>query len=246
LGFPVGSEAFKKNVINCSSLQFKWRAGGESHVSAEFDLRVSGLTIAGVMFDVVNTVQNVDKYKWFNSASNISVSHPVLEYWRSQNTRPTCYPTGEPAIEAYAMALTAGQDFDLQKAIDKRAEFRADFAAYIIRLFGASKQDTSQYSALMEEARSGSWLRYEAKASQVCWNRSLFITLKGYMGLGPSPLQLGDIVCILFGGIVPFILRPKNGYYQLVGDAYVHGIMEGEAIQKWEAGEFEKRVFEIH
>jgi hypothetical protein len=49
-------------------------------------------------------------------------------------------------------------------------------------------------------------------------------------------MQPGDLVCILFGGITPFILRAKDDYYALVGDAYVYGLMEGEAIREWQSG----------
>lgn len=40
----------------------------------------------------------------------------------------------------------------------------------------------------------------------------------------------GDQVCILFGGNTPFVLRPCNEYYQLVGECYIHGMMDGEAM----------------
>jgi hypothetical protein len=40
------------------------------------------------------------------------------------------------------------------------------------------------------------------------------------------------------GGSVPYILRPIDDYYQLIGDAYVHGVMDGEA---W----LESRIQEI-
>lgn len=45
---------------------------------------------------------------------------------------------------------------------------------------------------------------------------------------------------ILAGGDVPFLLRAREGGeqrpydVQLVGEAYVHGVMYGEAIESWE------------
>ena len=61
--------------------------------------------------------------------------------------------------------------------------------------------------------------------------RTVFITEKGYMGLGPFNIEQGDLVYVLAGGQVPFILRPSllaEGFC-LVGESYVHGIMDGEA-----------------
>jgi hypothetical protein len=48
---------------------------------------------------------------------------------------------------------------------------------------------------------------------------------------GPEGLCVGDIVCVLLGGDVPFISRPKpQGHYTLIGECYVSGIMRGEAL----------------
>jgi hypothetical protein len=54
---------------------------------------------------------------------------------------------------------------------------------------------------------------------------------RAILGTGPEGLCVGDIVCVLFGGDVPFILRPSSqGNYQLIGECYVSGIMRGEAL----------------
>ncbi|KAK7430450.1 hypothetical protein QQZ08_002969 [Neonectria magnoliae] len=55
---------------------------------------------------------------------------------------------------------------------------------------------------------------------------------KGYVGICPSDVEPGDIVVLLFGGSTPFVLRPRTGGqggYLIVGEAYVYGIMDGEA-----------------
>jgi hypothetical protein len=57
-------------------------------------------------------------------------------------------------------------------------------------------------------------------------------TANGYMGWAPAGAQKGDIVCIFLGGDVPFIIRPlSDGHYHLLGDCYIHGIMEGQAME---------------
>jgi hypothetical protein len=52
-----------------------------------------------------------------------------------------------------------------------------------------------------------------------------------------------DIVVVLFGCIMPFVLRPHGIEYKLVGEAYVHGIMKGEAIQMWRREELHSQNF---
>jgi hypothetical protein len=48
------------------------------------------------------------------------------------------------------------------------------------------------------------------------------------MGVGPYRSQLGDVVVILYGADRPLLLRPKGEQYELIGDAYVHGVSRGE------------------
>ncbi|KAI3572033.1 heterokaryon incompatibility protein-domain-containing protein [Fusarium oxysporum f. sp. albedinis] len=58
-----------------------------------------------------------------------------------------------------------------------------------------------------------------------------FITQRGLLGRGPVSTRPGDKVCVLFGGRVPFLLRPtETNLLQLVGETYIYGIMQGAAI----------------
>ncbi|RYP81054.1 hypothetical protein DL769_002163 [Monosporascus sp. CRB-8-3] len=75
-------------------------------------------------------------------------------------------------------------------------------------------------------------------------NRRLFFTKKGYMGLGPATMKAGDVAYVFAGGHMPFIIRhakervvPKVGRrvcYELIGDCYIHGIMDGEVMDNFE------------
>ena len=62
------------------------------------------------------------------------------------------------------------------------------------------------------------------------------ITGKGHLVLGTEYVKSGDFVALIKGSQVPFILRRQgDGQYQLIGEAYVDGIMDGEAMDnsKW-------------
>jgi hypothetical protein len=59
-----------------------------------------------------------------------------------------------------------------------------------------------------------------------------YITKCGYVGLGPRGMAEGDVVCVLFGGRIPYLLRPaEDERYSLIGEIYVHGIMDGEYVK---------------
>ncbi|KAH7383577.1 heterokaryon incompatibility protein-domain-containing protein [Cadophora sp. MPI-SDFR-AT-0126] len=67
----------------------------------------------------------------------------------------------------------------------------------------------------------------------ITWShgRSFIVTSKGYIGLAPLKTEIGDVVTVLEGGSVPFVLRALDeGGYKFIGESYVHGIMEGEAV----------------
>jgi hypothetical protein len=59
-----------------------------------------------------------------------------------------------------------------------------------------------------------------------CANRRFFRTTRGYIGLGPRRMVLGDVVAVVYGGRVPLILRQTLDFYSLVGERCVHDPVE--------------------
>lgn len=70
--------------------------------------------------------------------------------------------------------------------------------------------------------------------------RSFVFTRGGRMGLAPDWCEPGDAIAVLGGGAVPVVLRPvgeetgRGGgsdapVFEVVGEAYVHGVMDGQA-----------------
>ncbi|KAL8645754.1 MAG: hypothetical protein Q9226_007158, partial [Calogaya cf. arnoldii] len=63
-------------------------------------------------------------------------------------------------------------------------------------------------------------------------DRAAFITETGYIGLGDQKTVIGDELHLIQGSDTPFILRKSDGHYALVGETYVHGIMDGELVDE--------------
>jgi len=67
-------------------------------------------------------------------------------------------------------------------------------------------------------------------------------TRKGYIGLANGRVGCGDYVALLAGGKVPLVIRDSGKregsekFWELVGDAYVHGCMFGEAFDEKACG----------
>jgi hypothetical protein len=73
------------------------------------------------------------------------------------------------------------------------------------------------------------------------------------LGLVPDYADKGDYICILFGCSVPVVLREvkhvltstqdKGTHYEFVGECYVHGMMDGEAVEAVAAKDYQ--TFEL-
>jgi hypothetical protein len=62
--------------------------------------------------------------------------------------------------------------------------------------------------------------------------RGILVNEKGYIGVLPEIARKGDVVALLRGGDVLYILGPseEEGCCELIGDCYVHGLMDGEVL----------------
>jgi len=190
----------------------------------------------------------------------------------------------EPGLRLLARTLTAGKNW-YGSLVDHGDEALADFSAYLLELSKRKPQERntntfdqnyylSNYSewdikgtlesdpsieAILEKlAAAGDAARFLETAIPVCERRRMFLTMNGFLGIGPDCVQEGDIVCVLSGGDLPFILRPVQPksephnepeitalhseqssakHYRLVGECYVEGLMNGEAISALDKAE---------
>lgn len=63
---------------------------------------------------------------------------------------------------------------------------------------------------------------------------NLFQTSEGYLCKGPTSAKAGDVIILVSGLCAPLVARKVDTTYQIIGGAYVHGVMKGE---KWPVNE---------
>lgn len=87
------------------------------------------------------------------------------------------------------------------------------------------------------------WPGWEHSFGQAMYHRRLFTTTKGHFGIGPRTLYAGDQVCILKGCALPLVVRSREGgeHFQIVGECYIQGYMNGEALEDAETIELKWR-----
>jgi len=104
-------------------------------------------------------------------------------------------------------------------------------------------RDEQQASADNMELKWEQWettLRLAEAVRRTVLGRKFFLSKSGYMGFGPRALQKGDMIYILLGCDVPLVIRRVGKHYRLVGECFVWGLMDGEALE----GRKENRKFE--
>jgi hypothetical protein len=60
-----------------------------------------------------------------------------------------------------------------------------------------------------------------------------FVSTSGFMGLVMPEARVGDQIVILCGLEMPFVIRHdvENDHYRLIGECFVLGLMDGEALE---------------
>lgn len=142
-------------------------------------------------------------------------------------------------VEIVATTLTYSTDGQKRRVNEKSCAERYEaFATFLARSARPEYKDRH----LSENTTASSALAsdFYMAMRRACSNRCVFSTTSGRLGVGPARMQPGDTVAILYGGEVPLILRPSQRYsrkatHELVGNCYVHGIMDGEAVLEHKA-----------
>lgn len=66
------------------------------------------------------------------------------------------------------------------------------------------------------------------------FGRRMGVLLWNHAGRFPAAASVGDHVAIFHGGNVPFVMREVpggGGEYQLIGECYLDGLMDGQAVE---------------
>lgn len=157
-------------------------------------------------------------------------------------------PYTEPP-QSYKCSICARGDFDLCPSCHRSGK-RCWVPAHDLQLTTLTAiqyvHDDAMLARHRTEAASGVSRSFRDVARSACYGKLFFATATGWIGVGARGLQAGDIVAVLFGCRVPVILRRRQHFFELVGSCYVHGIMDGEAIEMCENGQLTHEDFELH
>jgi hypothetical protein len=169
-------------------------------------------------------------HEWLVSVKEIAMRHSNVE-------------NQEELYLAIASTLVAGITHSGKRAQSEDLQIMVDY----LKSLATSDDDRASDSARIKKG-----FDFERAVSmrdvslvEKCMKRRFFVTGTGSVGIGPRCMQPGDVVTVLRGGQSPFILR-KTGYrYWLLGETYVHGVMDGEAVQIHKARGRSEEIFHV-
>ncbi|KAH7217271.1 hypothetical protein BKA60DRAFT_621625 [Fusarium oxysporum] len=174
---------------------------------------LASVTSAHRVFPTASTKDRLSRHKKLKT-HNTGLNHWLNVHVRSHNDIQARLP----------LILTAGQDWygNILKEQNSIDEHTASFVKWSQGYFRNAKPCD-------EEA-----VRYGQAVNNVCRDRQIFTATNCLLGLGPNLLRKGDLVCVVAGGPVPYILRPLgDDTFYFVGECYVAGYMFGEAVAEW-------------
>ncbi|KAK8121777.1 heterokaryon incompatibility protein-domain-containing protein [Apiospora sp. TS-2023a] len=176
------------------------------------------LIIQGFMFDVIDYSSRQFEEADLNPRVSVTATeHILVQIWRD-----ICGHDVFDLLTDYETSVSSA----LVAFLDTCASICSDFTLSL----AADGLDTD------------SWKKAYNNAAM---NRRFALTAGGHYALCPHLVEEGDIVVVLMGQRTPFILRPRGDDYLLVGECYVHGIMQGQALSMLEKGEKTLRDFRI-
>ncbi|KAF5563844.1 het-6-heterokaryon incompatibility [Fusarium napiforme] len=152
-------------------------------------------------------------------------------------------------MRKFIQTTTASQHYLKGKSIDQSI---SDGAAWLHGFFERQEdilsiliKKTGKDSVkleIQEASTDGNQEDFAALVRNFCFDRAFIMTTDGRMGIGPSNTCPGDTVSVILGGGVPYIIRASGKDWNLVGESYIDGLMEGETIERYRKGLIDEEV----
>jgi len=207
------------------------------------ELIIGGVAVDSILETVVMEEKNIVK-----DATHHIKGAKGLHKWEENFE---AYPTGCDPVHAWIKTVTA--DIDGNKVTSERQSNEALEEFVFIHRFNDSSSEEKMVMMPVELEKYNDWkeslldttIRFTSAVGAASQHRTFFITKSGYMGIGPMPLEVGDTICVVLGCNVPLLLRKYEDHYILVGECFVWGLMDGEAMRMKRKGEYRFDIFRL-
>jgi hypothetical protein len=209
------------------------------------------LTLRGVVFDEVTNYSNT--YERFSVSRIDNDYYPKENAVRAIKYLESCRKVVDEAssslrpeqstLDAYWRTLVCNLGHG---PIARKPHGRTvhEFQAFqrLANAFVEAPEGSDMPQEVLDDSLRGA--NFEAMSLGRCAAGRRFCSTKnGHLGMIPVMARNGDLVCLFIGGLTPFVIRPKtDGIYQLIGECYIHCMMNGEIL---ELSNFDERLKDI-
>ena len=219
-----------KAISTLRPVPYSASGSAQTHIQLIGDATgAGGLSVRGLLVDTIDTVAHVHSAPRIsrNGDPDFLVFHDKFRAAFDELVRQgrSVYINNE---EAFARLLLMDDTYTGRNAIlysspiaDPAATYRGALAAW---------REGRGYQGGMGGGKMNAVQTYQMQAGTTTVGRGFSTTRTGYIGLVPPCAQVGDLVVVIFGATVPYVVRRVQSGYLLVGDAFVHGLMYGEAL----------------
>jgi hypothetical protein len=171
----------------------------------DFDSSERKLLVSGFIFDTIREVKSSKGRRW---SSDVEPAECWQEWISLVRQIGDVYVSSCSTFEAFAKLLKADvHAVYIDGSADRGSAFE-EFTSLEVNAFTLNDFGTHNATA----------------------HRRLFATKNGYLGLAAAGTEIGDSICIVGGSQTPMVLRAVDDEWLFVGQAYIHGIMDGEAV----------------
>jgi len=115
---------------------------------------------------------------------------------------------------------------------DTHERATAEYASYFLQFSDVMNAEPEEKNSSWYKDRVQGIIAVEQSLHAHAGYRRFCATSGGRLGQVPRGAAVGDLICIFYGGSVLYVIRPvDNGFFTFVGECYVHGLMDGEAME---------------
>lgn len=226
-----GSQLWHRHHGDGPSRRFFYSAGGDTLHRCHYDQENDVLCTTGVFVDTISAVG-------VNHSRLVDVTGELVhlkQYISDSDTLMEDLPsyiTGEDLREVQWRTLIANAT---ENEVSPPKAMGDAFLA--LREFAWKKGELQKHR--LDEVRSyitevrGKSRPIEIAIMRAMDGRTFARTADGYVGLVPFAARPGDVVAIFSGSRVPILVRQhpsRSGLHMVIGECYLHGVMQGEAI----------------
>ncbi|KZM20169.1 hypothetical protein ST47_g5195 [Ascochyta rabiei] len=225
-----------------------YNASNELPLAIGISNNVNALTLQGLEVDVIMAYGERLASYGFGAVTYQEELDFVRAAWTLLVRRPTnksCQFEAGDLAGAFIQTLTTGVN-NAYRPIHEDPSFLDD-ALYWFTQHAPKTIPSVPFSQRLKwkMQRTPDSGRFHEAFVRACVDRRFFVTKNGSMGIGSNALKEGDVVVVLFGGNVPYLLRPVDSGYKFLGECYVPGLMDGEAAVPWRQAGSKRTFFEL-